>query len=444
VINVAEEVDILVRNTDILTLDDSKPVLHGYSLAIQAGRIQAVGKELGSLDSKHELDGRGKVILPGLVDAHTHVFQIFLRGALSSRELNVHPVWLKILMPFEAEMAPEEAEASAQLASLNMIKKGITAFADAGGPYPEVIASIAESAGLRARITHSTMDDGPENYRRNVECNEKLVAKLKGDRVKGWYSIRQIMVSTDRLIEETMRRAERDDVGVHIHLNEETAEVEHALNRWGKRPFEHFHDRNYLSKRILAAHCAFLSDHETHLIAETSTNVVHCPFINMAYMTFPKVPRLLELGVNVALGSDGGSFRALDLFTEMNIALASHTAYFGTPYYDFSTLSAPILLRMATTNGYKAIMQEDAGVVREGFRADLITINLNRAHLTPMYDLTALPLFTTGNDVADMIVDGKLIMTDGSVLTMDESEVLGRAREVEPKITERLGRYVAQ
>ena len=168
------------------------------------------------------------------------------------------------------------------------------------------------------------------------------------------------MVSTNKLIEETMEHAEKENVGVHVHLNEEIAEVDHALSRWGKRPFEYFHHRKFLSRRILAAHCAFLSDYENYVfIAENSVNVVHCPMINMAYMGFPKVPRLLELGANVALGSDGGSYRGLDLFTEMNIAIASHTAYFGTPYYDFGILSAATALKMATTNGYKAIMQSD-------------------------------------------------------------------------------------
>ena len=439
-----DEVDILIRNAEVLTLEAVQPVLHDCDIAIKNDRIIAVGRNLGHLDVKQQLDGKGKVVMPGLVDAHTHVFQIFLRGALSSKELNVHPLWLKVLMPFEAEMNAEEAQVSAELACLNMIRKGITAFADAGGPFPEILSSVTDKAGLRARITHSTMDNGPENYRRGIEYNKNLIVKLKNDRVRGWYSIRQIMVSTDKLIEETMDYAEKENVGVHIHLNEEIAEVDHALSRWGKRPFEYLHHRKFLSSRVLAAHCAFLSDHETRLIADNATNVVHCPMINMAYMTFVKIPRLLELGVNVALGSDGGSYRGLDLFTEMNIAIASHTGYFGTPYYDFGILSAATTLKMATTNGYKAIMQSDGGIVKEGLKADLVMIDLNQAHLTPMHDLTGLPLFATGNDVTDMIVDGKLIMKDRCVLTMDEQQILARARALEPSVARRLGRYVAR
>ena len=130
----ANEVDILIRNADILTLEDVEPVLHDCDIAIKDDRITAIGKKLRHLDAKQQLDGKGKVVMPGLVDAHTHTFQIFLRGALSSKELNVHPLWLKVLMPFEAEMNSKEAQVSVELGCLNMIRKGITAFADAGGP----------------------------------------------------------------------------------------------------------------------------------------------------------------------------------------------------------------------------------------------------------------------------------------------------------------------
>lgn len=436
-----EEVDLLIKNADVLTLDDRCPVLRNCDIAIEAGKIVRIGKQI-KLDARRVVAGNDKVVMPGLVDAHTHVFQILLRGALSSAELNVHPVWLKILIPFESEMNSDEAKVSAHLACLNMIRKGITAFADAGGPYPEILASIAEKAGIRGRITYSTMDMGPENYCRTADDNSNLIKKLTSGLVKGWYSIRQIMVSSDKLIEETMQRAERDDVGVHIHLNEEISEVDHALTRWQQRPVEYLHAKKFLTRRILAAHCAFLSDNETRLIAQDSASVVHCPLINMAYMTFPKVPRLLELGANVALGSDGGSYRGLDLFTEMNIAMASHIAKFGTPYHEFDILPPTKLLKMASTNGYKAILQNDAGVVKVGQRADLITINRRQAHLIPMHDLTALPLFACGSDVVDMIVDGKIIMSEGEILTLDEPAVLKDAQRIEPSVTERIRTYV--
>ena len=435
-----QEVDLLIKGADLLTLDPSRPELRNHDVAIKDGKIVEVQAGL-RYDSKLDVAGKGKVVLPGLADCHTHCFQIFLRGSLSARDRTIHPIWLKVLMPFEADMQEDEAQVSAELACLNMIRKGITAFADAGGPYPQTLARVAEDAGLRARITHSTMDKGPENYNRGIKYNKELVSQLKGPRVKGWYSIRQIMVSSDELIEETIAEARKDDVGIHIHLNEETSEIEHSMTRWNERPFEHFHSKGYLDSRILAAHCAFLSDNETKIIAQDSPSIVHCPKINMTYMTFPKVPRLLELGVNVALGSDGGSYTGLDLFTEMNIALAAHVASFGAPYHDYEVITPLELLKMASTNGYKAIRQMDGGVIRTGALADLVLIDRNQAHLRPLHDLSNLPLYATGNDVVDMVIDGQVIMRDGQVLTMDEESVLKRAEDMEPEVHERIDRF---
>ena len=435
-----QEVDLLVKGADVLTLDPGRPELRKHDVAIKEGKILQMGEGL-DYDSKLELSGKGKVLLPGLVDSHTHCFQIFLRGALSARDRTIRPIWLKVLMPFEADMKEEEAQVSSELACLNMIRKGITAFADAGGPYPQTLAMVAEESGLRARVTHSTMDKGPENYNRGVKHNKELVGRLKGSRVKGWYSIRQIMVSSDELIAETIEAARKDDTGIHIHLNEEASEIEHSLSRWNERPFEHLHSKGYLDSRVLAAHCAFLSDNETRIIARDSPSVAHCPKIGLTYMTFPKIPRLLELGVNVALGSDGGSYTGLDLFTEMNIAIAAHVASYGTPFHDYEVITALELLKMASTNGYRAIRQSDGGVIRPGALADLILIDRNRAHLRPLHDLSNLPLYATGNDVTDVVVDGQAVMKDGHVLTMDEAAVLKRAEEMEPDVHERIGRF---
>jgi len=435
------EVDILIKKADILTMDENRPILRNVDLAIANGRIKAIDKEL-KFDAKEELDGEKKIVLPGLVDAHTHCFQIFLRGALSIKELNAHPIWLKILIPFEAEMSIDEAEASAKIACLNMIKKGITSFAEAGGPYPDLLAKVAYYSGLRARITGSTMDAGPENYLRGVkECSE-FVNRWKGGRVIGWYSIRQIMMSTDKLIEDVFEAAKRNGVGVHLHLNEEVSEIEHALNRWGMRPVEFLYSKGFLRRGVLAAHCAFITDKEARILAESSVCIVHCPTINMTYMNFAKIPQLLEKGAVVALGSDGGSYTGLDLFTEMKLAISSHIAYYGTPYYDFSVISPLLALRMATVNGAFGILENELGIIKEGYKADLILVDRRKPHLTPLHDITTLPLFATGEDVSDVVVDGKLIMRNRKVLTLNEEEVMQEAEEITKQSMDRITKLV--
>ncbi len=439
-----ELADIIIRNTDVLTIDDENSVLKHVDIAVDKGYIKYIGN-LKDYEGREELDATGKVAMPGFVDAHTHPFQILLRGLLSLKELNMHPIWLKVLIPFEAGMNEDEATLSAQLAVLNMIKKGITAYADAGGPYPDVLGRITEASGIRGRTTYSTMDKSSfESYYHVAEENRSLVRKWgTSGRMQAYYSIRQIMTSSDDLIEKTFKYAEEDNARVHLHLAEEFSEIEHALNRWGERPVEHLYRKGFLSSRVIAAHSAFLNDREIRMYAETGVNPVHCPTINMVYMTFPKVPQMLNMGVNVAIGSDGGSYRGLDMFTEINIAMASLIGNYGTPFYDFGSLQVGSFLRMATRNGYLAIGESMAGIIKPGYKADIILVDTRKAHLAPLYDPASLPLFATGNDVSDVIVDGRVLMKESHVLTMDEQAIIEKVMEISPQIIERFGWHIS-
>lgn len=435
-----EEVDILIKG--ILALNPAdESVLKGVDIAVKDGVVQRIGQGL-KFDAAVEIDGHGKVAMPGLVDAHTHVFQIMLRGALSMKELQAHPIWLRVLIPFEAELTPEEARISAELACLNMIQKGIVSFADAGGPYPEILAEVSLKAGIRARVTHSTMDAGPEYYRRTAAMNRELVRKYRSGLVKGYYSIRQLMTSTDQQLEETFTLSREDGVPVHMHLNEEVSEIQHALVRWGTRPVEHLNAKGWLSSQLIAAHCAFLSQQEVRLLAETGTNVVHCPTIAMLYMNFPRIPELLRSGVNVALGSDGGSYRPLDLFTEINVMLGGMTGYYGTPFHDHNILTSALALKMATFNGARALGDE-AGEIREGALADIAIIDAQRPHLTPLHDPYQLPLFATGSDVSDLIIGGRAVMLNRRVLTLNE-DVAKKAAEITPQLKEKIAGILRQ
>lgn len=432
-----QEADILIKNITALVPDEELGILKNIDIAIKDGVISKIGKDL-KIDSGEIIDGKGKIALPGLVDAHTHVFQILLRGALTMSELQRHPIWLKVLIPFEAEMSKEEAKISARLACLNMIKKGITAFSDAGGPFPEILAETVNEAGLRATITHSTMDTGVSSYIRTAELNRELVLKYRDGRVRGWYSIRQLMTSTEELIEKTFRYAEEDSVGIHMHLSEEAAEIQHSLSRWGKRPVEFLYNQGYLSNRVLAAHCAFLSRGELDMMSRADAKIVHCPTINMMYMNFPRVPELLAKGVKVALGSDGGSYRGLDLFTEMNVMIAGMSGYYGSPFLDHSVISPRDALLMATRNGAMALMIQNAGTIKEGYLADLTIVDIRKPHLTPLHDPFTLPLFASGEDVSDLIVDGKLLMKNKVVMTLEEETILKEVAEIAPIIHEKI------
>jgi 5-methylthioadenosine/S-adenosylhomocysteine deaminase len=432
-----EEADILIRKITVLDPAGSK-VLHDVDIAIKDGKIAQIGDRVKA-DAAEEIEGEGKIAIPGLVDAHTHVFQIFLRGALSLKELQAHPIWLRVLIPFEAELTRDEARISAELACLNMIMKGVTAFADAGGPYPEILAQVATEAGLRGLVTHSTMDAGPENYRRTAHMNRELVRKYRKGRVRGCYSIRQIMTSTDSQIDETFKYAREDDAPVHMHLNEEVSEIQHSLSRWGLRPVEYLHYKGYLNSKVIAAHCAFLTSREIQQLSQSGATVVHCPAIAMLYMNFPRIPELISAGANVAIGSDGGSYRPIDLFLEMNIMVSGLTGYYGTPYHDFNIIAPQTALRIATYNGSK-VFGDRLGRIEEGYTADIAIIDTRKPHLTPLHDPSLIPLYATGEDITDLIIDGKTVMRNRQVLTLDQEKILQESREAQLQILEKIKR----
>ncbi len=429
-----EEADILIRNTTVLSFADG--VHENVDVSIRGGLISSIGRGL-KVDSAETIDGRGKIAIPGLTDCHTHSFQILLRGSLTLKELQTHPIWLRILIPFEAEMPRDEATASARLSCLNAIKKGIVALADAGGPYPELLAEAALEAGIRALVTHSTMDNGPENYRRGVEKNRELVRRYPEGRVRGYYSIRQLMTSTDDLIERTFKYASEDRAPVQMHLSEEVIEIQHSLTRWSARPVEYLHGKGFLGPWLMAAHCAFLSQDESILLARSGATVVHCPTIAMMYMNFPRIPEVLKQGGNVALGTDGGSYRPLDLFVEMNVMMAGMAGYYGTPYHQSGPISPKEALEMAAKKGAKHFADR-LGDIRTGYRADIALIDAEAPQLTPLHDNYSLPLFATGSDVTDLIVDGKILMRNRKVLTIDEEEIIQQTREIMPQVRERI------
>jgi len=445
-----EAVDLLIEGPTILTMSELGVIREG-AIAIKGDRIVEVGRRDRILDSyrgEQVIDGRGYIAMPGLIDCHTHTFQVLLRGSLSLKEFSKHPVWLNVLIPFEGALTEKEARISAQLSCLNMIKMGTTCFADAGGPRPETLAKAVVESGLRAVITRSTMDRGqlPETMKDSTDealvKNMSLIERWNGSgdgRIKVWFGIRQIMTSTDELLHRTAELARKYNVGIHIHLSEEILEVDHALRRWGERPVEHLANIGLLSDKVLAAHCSYLTDHEVKILAEHRVSVAHCPVINYSYMYNPKIPQMLTSGVNVCMGTDGGSMRPLDMFQEAITALVCCNAHYGTPYYDHQALTLQDVLEMATTNGAKALMwNHEIGAIKPGYKADIILIDTRRPHLTPLYDPYSIPLLCQGTDVTTVIVNGKTLMQNGRVKTLNEEQIIEEARELAPTLIEKI------
>jgi len=455
-------VDILVTGCDVVTIDNNDAVLRNGALAIDAGRIVWIGGASVSADFKGRtvLDGRGLIALPGLIDAHFHTAQQLLRGKLAAMgrksPLKI-PVWKNYYIPFEGMLDPEDVYLSGLVAYANMILVGTTCFAEAGGPHPDEMGRAASEVGIRGFIALSTIDQSEtigaavpksmlmtsqEAYDRNVA----LVQRWRGnERVKAWLALRQIIVCSPGLI-RSMAAAARDlDVKIHTHLCEGTYEIDYSLEKFGKRPTEYLDELGVLSHHLHCAHSVLLSPEEVDLYVKYRLSACHCSFNNHSI----GVPRLIEMwrrGIDIGLGTDGAaSWGTLDIFQVAHIARVGQQAVAGTGWHIRNPISSEGLLKIATRGGARALgVGDELGSLEVGKRADVLLVGSADMDQTPVYD----PLFVAsslvvGRDVQSVIVDGKLVMKNRQLLTVDVEEIKSRLMRRQPELMARFEALVA-
>lgn len=425
------EYDILIKNCTML--DENLEPIPRRNIGVRGGKIAAIGNGEVLGPAGETIDGGGKLFMPGLVDGHSHICQQFLRGRILD-ELPM--IWTRIMLPFESTLTADLVEAQAQLACLEMIKSGTVAFADAGGRFMERVADTVLGSGLRAALTCSTIDAGnapptmkataEENISRNTELFRQYHNAGDG-RISIFFSVRSMLSCSETLTRQVFETAAKLGTGVHAHISEYPNEVNSCLEHHRMRPLEYLASLGLLGPRFLAAHGILLSEDEIDLAAKHGVKVVHCPFSNSG-KGVPPTPQLLRRGVCVGLGTDGAAHGGLSLWNEMKIFRCVMNAHTGVPSANPLIMPAKTLLKMATQGSAAALGLQQSGVLLKGYAADLISIDLRQPHITPSGNLTNTLLETVNaGDVADMIVNGKLVMRDRTVLTMDEKAVLDRA-----------------
>jgi len=322
-----------------------------------------------------------------------------------------------------------------------MIKVGTTCHVDHGGQFhSNEVGRAVETTGVRGLLSRSTMDMGaPEGAITStadaVRANIRLVEEWNGvanSRIRAWFSLRQIMVCSEELWVKFKELAAKYGVGIQTHLAEALYEVDWALERWGQRPVEHLYKTGFLGPEILIAHMMYLTAQEVQMVKERDVKIAHCPTFNL---NRTRVPQMLAQNITVGLGSDGGAKQSLDLFNEMRVASVVHRAR-EIPNYDTAVLTENDLLSMATIYGAKAILWDDEiGSLEVGKKADMILIDLQKAHIQPVEDiLTTLVYQVGGSDVDTTIIDGKIVMQNRKILTIDEEEVLDEVEKKAPTI----------
>ncbi|MEG0371445.1 MAG: amidohydrolase family protein [Clostridium sp.] len=431
--------NILIKNATILNGDFE--IERDKTLVINNGVIEKILNSDEGYTSENIIDRKGFLWMPGLTDGHMHTAQQMLRGRILD-ELPM--IWTRIMVPFESSLTREDINLSAHLSSIEMIKKGTTSFIDAGGPFIDEAAKVYIDSGLRGGVTYSTMDDKgvPPTMRNDVdECIlnlNRLYDEFNGagnGRIKVYYSLRSLISCSQELIEGVFNEANLRGAAIQAHMNEYPNEVNFFLEKYKLRPLEYLNSLGVLSDRFLSAHSIMLSQNEMDIIKDNKVKVVHCPFSNCG-KGIPDTPALLQKGVSVGLGSDGTAHGGMDIFQEMKVFRSIMNLYYGTKSSSPNIMSAKDILSIATKGGASALMEEGSlGEIREGYKADLVALDLNESHLYPTNNIVnTIVESVSGSDVKHMIVNGKLIMKDREILTIDEEKVrYNAARGLESK-----------
>ena len=424
--------DILITHADYLAPDMT--IQKDQTIAISGGVI--AGFEGRPEEAETVLLGENLLFMPGLTDGHIHTSQQLLKGRL----LDTKPIiWKRVNVPFESRLTRETSALSASLAAMEMIRSGTTSFVDAGGKYPDVFADVYEKAGMRGRLSVMTNDNpfAPETLRapspkEGVAALRRMKEYLAGlsGRIKPIYSVTTPTAVSEEMLRSAIEAAAEDGVPFETHLNEYAAEVTEFIERYGERPFVWLEKEGLIPEEMLAAHAIFLSPAEMEILSRRGIRVIHCPFSNSG-KGVPKTPQMLSMGISCGFGSDGVGHGGLDLFREIRLFRCLINVTRGLESADSSVMPAETLLKMATQGGAAALFEKErVGVIEKGAKADLIALRTDSAALWPTQNLVhTVTESACGADVAHTIIDGRLVMKNRELLTLDEERIRFEAKK---------------
>ena len=438
-------VALIVTNGIVVTMDGDRRVLSPGAVAIDGRDIVAVGTPAAiaaAYRGKDSIDARGAVVMPGLINTHTHAPMVLYRGLADDLALMD---WLQnYIFPAEAKtVTPAFVRAGTQLAVLEMIRSGTTTYADMYY-FEEEIARVTKAAGLRGVLGQTIIKFPVPDARtpeEGLSRTERFIREFASDDLivpavapHAMYTLEPATLKAARQL------ADRERVPVIIHLAETRDEVKIAMEQHQATPVAFLESLGLFGPRTLAAHAVHVTPQDIDILRKRAVGVSHNPESNMklASGTAP-VPALREAGVAVGLGTDGAaSNNDLDMFESMRQAALLHKLQSHDP----RTLPASDVLAMATGEGATALgMERTIGSLEPGKRADLIVVSMSAARQTPMYDpLSHLVYATRGDDVLTTIVNGRVLMRDRKVLTLNETAVLAEARKLAADVRRAVGK----
>ena len=419
--------DILISNGTILTMDAGNTRIQNGTVAVTGDTIAAIGPSdtFSSWKAERRIDAHGGIIMPGLVNTHTHASMTCFRGLADDLPLMT---WLNDhIFPAESKLDEPMVYQGALLACAEMILSGTTSFCDMY-LFEDAVARAANHAGMRAVVGEVLYDFPSPNYGpldQGFAYTQMLIDKWKNDPlITIAVEPHSPYLCAPSLLKRAFLLAQTHNLPLVIHVSETQAEVNNCKNQYGLTPIGHLADLGVLSPHLLACHCVALTDDDIALLKRFDVKVSHNPESNMKLASgISPVPKLLDAGVCVGLGTDGcASNNDLDLFLEMDTAAKLHKV--GT--LDPTVTDAGSVLRMATIDGARAIgLGKVTGSIEAGKKADIIVIDTRKPHLTPMYHPESHLVYAAkGSDVDTTIINGQVVMENGRLLTIDVGKAM--------------------
>lgn len=437
-------VDLLVLNGTLVTMDKDHRVIQDAGIAVEHGRIVAVGSRadiVSRYSAPERVDATGKIVIPGLINGHTHIPMTLFRGLADDLDLQE---WLtKYIFPAEAKNVTEEfVRAGTRLGLAEMIRGGTTTYCDMYY-FEDAIADETAKAGVRAVLGETVIDFPVADNKTNAEAMayvERFVQKWKGNEliVPAVAPHAPYTVSEEHL---KAIRAFSDRTGAPIvtHISETKREVDDSLKAKGASPVDYLSRIGFLNDRVIAAHVVWPNPGEIQILKRDGVGVVHNPQSNMKLASgAAPVPKMMAEGLRVGLGTDGAaSNNDLSMWEEMDTAAKLHKLISGDP----KVMSAEQAFELATSGGARALhMEKEIGSIEKGKRADVVLVNRDALNQIPLYNVYSdLVYATKASDVETVIINGRVVMRDRRLLTLDEAAIKEGARVFREKVIKSLG-----
>lgn len=415
---------MLFKGIDLI--DENYEVQKDINIITEDEKIIYIGKEVPKDYSGQVFEGKNKVAVPGFFNTHCHVPMTILRGYGDGLPLHR---WLhEKMFPFEAKLTPEDCYWATSLGAIEMIKSGVVSFTEMYFDIEDIIRGIQDS-GLKANVCHgiSSFNEG-ENYKelKGYKDTERLWEKFNRgseDSIRIDVGLHAEYTSNQGLVRELAALANDKNMRLHTHMSETQKEHEDCKKRFGMTPVAYFEKNGLLDQPLTAAHCVWIEGEDFDILKDRGASVAHCISSNLKLGSgFAPVKKMMDMGINVSIGTDGASSNNnLNMLEELNLAAMANKGVTRDPEF----MSTKQIMKLSTYNGAISQGREDCGRIMVGNRADIIVFDMDKPHLQPVHDVLSNIVFAAqSEDICLSMIDGKVVYKDGQLITLDQEKII--------------------